>query len=133
MTTTESYSRSDSTKHRKDADDRSSRLKSADAQERADECIREHEQLASRRGIWEGHWREVAERVRPNQNFFQNRARPNGDKRNEKIFDDTAPLALSKFAAAVISMSFPATQRYHALTTHDPVLAKNTNVKRYLE
>ena len=99
----------------------------------ADDCIREHERLASRRGVWEGHWREVAERVRPNQNFFQNRVRADGDKRNERIFDDTAPLALSKFAAAVISMSFPATQRYHALTTHDPALAKNSNVKKYLE
>src|SRR4051812_22622690 len=95
----------------------------------ADQCIREHEQLASARGIWEGHWREVAERVRPNQNFFQQRQRPDGDKRNEKIFDDTAPLALSKFAAAVISMSFPATQRYHTLTTEDPELAENQIVR----
>lgn len=102
-------------------------------EEVADECIREHEQLASRRGVWEGHWREVAERVRPNQNFFQQRQRPGGDKRSQRVFDDTAPLALSKFAAAVISMSFPATQRYHALTTHDPLLAKNASVRRYLE
>ncbi len=100
---------------------------------RADDCIREHEQLASRRGVWEGHWREVAERVRPNQNFFQQVRRPDGDKRNQRIFDDTAPLALSKFAAAVISMSFPATQRYHSLTTHDPALAQNSKVKKYLE
>ena len=114
-------------------DKHQSKLEQGDAQERVVECIREHEQLASRRGVWEGHWREVAERVRPNQNFFQTQHRPNGDKRNDRIFDDTAPLALSKFAAAVISMAFPATQRYHALTTHDPLLAKNTNVKRYLE
>lgn len=101
--------------------------------DRAEACIRDHEQLASSRGVWEGHWREVAERVRPNQNFFQQIIRPDGDKRNQKIFEDTAPLALSKFAAAVISMCFPATQRYHMLTTHDPVLAKNSNVKKYLE
>lgn len=103
------------------------------ADDRAEACIRDHEQLASSRGVWEGHWREVAERVRPNQNFFQQVIRPDGDKRNQKIFEDTAPLALSKFAAAVISMCFPATQRYHMLTTHDPVLAKNSNVKKYLE
>ena len=115
------------------ADERASRFRFAGADERASECLRDHEQLASRRGIWEGHWREVAERVRPNQMFFGNPKRPDGDKRNQKIFDDTAPLALSKFAAAVISMSFPATQRYHSLTTHDPQLAKNSNVKKYLE
>ncbi|WP_191964944.1 portal protein [Mycobacterium tuberculosis] len=102
------------------------------ADERANELIRLQEQMASRRGIWEGHWREIAERVRPTQNIFQQQ-RPDGDKRNEKIFDATAPLALPKFAAAVISFTMPATQRYQSLTTVDPDLAKSTNVKRYLE
>lgn len=100
---------------------------------RADDLIREHEQLASKRGVFEGHFREVAERVRPNQNFFQQRQRAEGDKRNEKIFDDTAPLALPKFAAAVISMAFPATQQYHRLTTHDEELNNNSAVRKYLD
>lgn len=102
------------------------------ADERANELLRLQEQMQARRGIWEGHWREIAERVRPNQNIFQQQ-RPDGDKRNEKIFDATAPLALPKFAAAVISFTMPATQRYQTLTTIDPELAQNTNVKRYLE
>lgn len=70
--------------------------------------------------------------MRPNQNIFQQQ-RPDGDKRNERIFDATAPLALPKFAAAVISMAFPATQTYHKLAPHDMRLADNTSVKRYLE
>ena len=97
---------------------------------RVEQCIREQEQMASTRGVWEGHWREVAERVRPSQNFFQMIQRPDGDKRNEKIFDATAPLALPKFAAAVISMSFPATQKYHKLTIKDEAIANNVAVKR---
>jgi hypothetical protein len=100
---------------------------------RADDCIKEHEQLASTRGVWEGHWREVAERVRPTQNLFQQRIRPDGDKRNEKIFDDTAPLALPKFGAAVISMTIPPTQKYHKLQTGDEALDNDSEVKRYLE
>lgn len=100
---------------------------------RAEDCIREQEQLASNRGIWEYHWREVAERVRPNQNFFQMIQRPDGDKRNEKIFDATAPLALPKFAAAVISMAFPATQQYQKLTVKDDALAQNGEVRKYLD
>lgn len=99
---------------------------------KAEEILRLHSNLSARRGIWEGHWREIAERVRPNQNIFQQQ-RPDGDKRNERIFDATAPLALPKFAAAVISMSFPATQTYHKLSPHDLKLADNTAVKRYLE
>lgn len=101
--------------------------------QRAEDCIREQEQLASARGVWENHWREVAERVRPQQNFFQMIQRPDGDKRNEKIFDATAPLGLSKFSAAVISMSFPATQTYHKLAIPDDELSGNTNVRRYLD
>ena len=101
--------------------------------QRAEDCIREQEQLASARGVWENHWREVAERVRPQQNFFQMIQRPDGDKRNEKIFDATAPLALSKFTAAVISMSFPATQTYHKLQVSDDGMADNTEVRRYLD
>lgn len=100
---------------------------------RAEDCIREQEQLAGTRGVWELHWREVAERVRPQQNFFQMIQRPDGDKRNEKIFDATAPLALPKFAAAVISMAFPATQQYQKLTVRDPDLAANNEVRKYLD
>jgi len=101
---------------------------------RAEDCLREQEQLAALRGIWEGHWREVAERVRPEHNFFQQIQRPNGDKRSEKIFDATAPLALPKFAAATISMAFPATQTYHklAINKNEP-LSRNTEVRRYLD
>ena len=95
--------------------------------------MRHQEQMESARGVWEGHWREVAELVRPNQNFFQQAQRPQGDKRTQKIFDDTAQLALPKFAAATISMAFPATQQYHKLTCPDTELGKNPAVKRWFE
>lgn len=99
----------------------------------ADHYLRLQEQMEAIRGVWEGHWRETAERVRPTQNLFQQRIRPDGDKRNERVFDDTAPLALSKYAAAVISMSFPSTQMYHGLTPMDAKLKDNDAVKRYAE
>lgn len=103
------------------------------ADECAEQCLREHEQLAARRGVWENHWREVAERVRPNQNLFQSTSRPDGDKRQEKVFDSTASLALPKFAAAVISMAFPANQRYHKLVCSDAVLNDDSEVRQYLD
>lgn len=100
---------------------------------RADDLIREHEQMAARRGVFENHWREVAERVRPNQNYFQNTSRPDGDKRHDKVFDATAMLALPKFAAAVISMAFPANQRYHRMACVDDAVDKDSAVRRYLD
>lgn len=100
---------------------------------RADQCVREQEQLAATRSTFEMHWREVAERVRPTQNLFQQQERTPGDKRNERVFDSTAPLALPKFAAAVISMTMPATQKYQALTLDDETLEEDAEVARYLE
>jgi hypothetical protein len=91
----------------------------------AEDCLRIQSQLEARRGVWEGHWREVAQLVRPSQDLFQQNQRPDGDKRSQRIFDDTAQLALPKYGAAVISMAFPATQQYHKLTTADAKLAKN--------
>lgn len=98
-----------------------------------EDCIRLQEQMESDRGTIEGHWREVAELVRPNQNIFQQNYRTLGDKRNQKIFDDTAQLALPKFAAAVISMAFPGTQEYHKLTCSVESVVDNPAVKRWFE
>jgi hypothetical protein len=98
-----------------------------------EDCIRLQEQMEAERGTIEGHWREVAELVRPNQNIFQQNYRTLGDKRNQKIFDDTAQLALPKFAAAVISMSFPGTQEYHRLTCSIDKVADRPGVKRWFE
>lgn len=100
----------------------------------AEECLRIQSQMESERGTWEAHWREVAELVRPNQNFFQQMQRSQGDKRNQKIFDDTAQLALPKFGAAVISMAFPATQQYQKLTFDGgDELEDDIDVKRWFE
>ena len=99
----------------------------------ADHYLRQQEQMEATRGVWEGHWREVAERVRPSQNLFQQRIRTEGMKVNERLFDDTAQLALPKFAAAVISMTMPPTQIYHRIQPSDPGLKKSTAVRRYLD
>lgn len=89
--------------------------------------------MQSQRSTWEAHWREVAELVRPNQNWFQQTMRTPGDKRNQKLFDDTAQLALPKFAAAVISMAMPATQVYQKLTCSNDVVSKISGVKKWFE
>ncbi len=99
----------------------------------AEDCLRLQSEMEAERGTIEGHWREVAELVRPSQNIFQQNYRTLGDKRNQKIFDDTAQLALPKFAAAVISMAFPATQQYHKLTCSERKLAEKPAVKRWFE
>ncbi len=98
----------------------------------ANDCIKKLGNLKQKRSTFENHWTEVAELVRPMVNFF-NTTRTPGEKVNTKIFDSTAPLALPKFAAAVISMAFPPTQKYHRITIGERDLQDNVEVKRYLD
>jgi hypothetical protein len=103
------------------------------ADSRAEEIIRQHEQMVSDRGVWEEHWREIAERVLPRQNWFQAAEKTPGEKRTEKIFDATAGLALERFAAAMESMLTPRTMKWHKLQVRDPQLKENMQVQAYLD
>lgn len=89
-------------------------------------------ELKAARGLWEAHWSEIAERILPHQNnFIFNR--PAGDKRTEKIYDSTGALALTKFAAAMESMLTPRSQRWHRLTTSNPDLNEDMDVRLWFE
>lgn len=99
----------------------------------ATDIIREHEQMVSQRGIWEQHWREIAERVLPRNNWFQATDKVEGEKRTEKVFDATAGLALDRFAAAMESMLTPRTQRWHRLKVRNPDLKDNDEIQEYLD
>lgn len=100
---------------------------------RAQEIIRQHDQMVGERGTWENHWKEIAERILPRQDWFTISNRTQGDKRTEKMFDATAALALERFAAAMESMLTPRTQHWHKLKVNDEYLAKDKQVQMYLE
>lgn len=99
---------------------------------RANEIIRRQEQLAGARGIFEQHWREIAERILPRSDYFRNNRAP-GDKHTEKVFDATANLALERFASAMESMLTPRTQRWHKLKTIDENLNEDPAIKLWLD
>lgn len=101
---------------------------------RADEIIRRHERLKSERSIWDSHWQELAERIWPDRALFTvKKAWTEGDKRNEKVFDSTAALALTRFAAAMESMLTPRTAKWHRLRVADEELNESPAVQRYLD
>ena len=100
---------------------------------RAADIFRDFQQMEGDRGVWEEHWREIAERVLPRQNWFAASDKTPGEKRTEKIFDATAGLALERFAAAMESMLTPRTMRWHKLTTSDPALDDDNSVQEYLD
>jgi hypothetical protein len=98
-----------------------------------EDILRQHSQMVGERGTWENHWKEIAERILPRQDWFQISNRTQGDKRTEKMFDATAALALERFAAAMESMLTPRTQHWHKLKTSDPNLNKSKAVNQYLD
>lgn len=100
---------------------------------RAQDIIRQHSQMEGERGTWENHWKEIAERILPRQDWFQASNKTQGDKRTEKMFDATASLALERFAAAMESMLTPRTQHWHKLKVTDSYLSKNKQVNQYLD
>ena len=97
-----------------------------------EEIVREQAQLASKRGIWESHWREVAQRVIPRLDEIQERKTP-GEKKSEWIFDSTAPLALERFAAIMESLLTPRSQQWHKLRSTNKELNEEAAAKKWFE
>jgi len=100
---------------------------------RAQFIMQQHAQLESDRSTWESHWREIAERILPRQDEFQQSNRVGGEKRTEKIFDATAVLALDRAASAIDSLITPSTQQWHNLEPEDHELIGNREVRLYLD
>lgn len=98
----------------------------------AQHVIREQSRLEGERGNWNTHWENVAERVWPAMRGFQSQFSP-GQRLQEKVFDGTAMLGLTRFAAAIESLVTPRTQRWHKLRAADPKLAEDHAVQVYLD
>lgn len=98
----------------------------------ATELIRRADRMKAYRGSFEGLWTQIAQYVLPRADDFQSRRSP-GQRRDQAVFDSTAPLALPAFAAAMESMLTPRAQRWHHLAPVDKRLRENETVMRWLE
>lgn len=96
-------------------------------QDLANDVLREFEQMAATRGIWEKHWEEVAQKVLPYYatSFYSQGNTVPGVKRGEQQFDVTANAALWKFGAAMESMLTPANGRWARIRPVDQYLMKD--------
>ena len=70
---------------------------------RADDIVKQQERLKSERGVFESHWQEIAELVRPMRADFTARL-VGGAKRTGKVFDGTPGLAAENMAAGLWGM-----------------------------
>jgi hypothetical protein len=103
--------------------------------DRARELVRIANQLKTDRSLFESHWQDIADVMRPTAHPFtgnQTTEQP-GAKRTQKIFDAVPPLALEKFAAVLEALLSPRNQIWAKLTVNDEALQEDIEVQRYLE
>ncbi|MFN3856547.1 MAG: portal protein [Caulobacter sp.] len=86
------------------------------ADTRADRILTSQAAMEADRANLDNHCQEVAERVLPTHQNFHNVKTERGIKRNEKVFDSTAALALDKFASAIDDLVTPRASTWHELT-----------------
>lgn len=101
----------------------------------ASELVREFDQIASKRGIWEKHWEDTALKVLPyySTSFYSQGNTVPGQKRNMEQYDVTANAALWKFAAAMESMLTPANGKWHRLRPVQKELMKIRRVALWFD
>ena len=65
--------------------------------------------LKNERSSWDAHWREISENLLPRSGRFFLDDKNKGDKRHNKIYDNTGPRALRVLAAGMMAgMTSPA-------------------------
>ena len=104
--------------------------------EKADELVKDFEALRKDRGVWETHWREIAERMYPShKDLFTSEGnnQTKGDKRNQERFDSTGALALKKFGSILDSLLTPRNSTWHRLVPNNETLKKSKIVQDYFQ
>lgn len=90
------------------------------------------EMLKNERSSWVSHWSEISEVIKPRSGRFFVQDRNKGDKRHNKIHDNTGTRALGVLGAGMMAgMTSPA-RPWFRLTTSDPMLDESANVKKWL-
>jgi hypothetical protein len=102
----------------------------------ANEVVREYQDRFNARGNHHTQWKEIAQRMLPQQyKFFDNfgHMSTKGEKRTEYIFDSTAAIALNRFASILDSLLTPRNQKWHRLMPSDPALMKDRASRVWFE
>ena len=104
--------------------------------DKTEELVEDFNRLRGDRGVWESHWREIAERMYPShKDLFtsQGSSQTKGDKRNQERFDSTGLLALKRFGAILDSLLTPRNSTWHRLVPNNDGLKKSKIVQDYFQ
>lgn len=89
-------------------------------------------QLENERSTFTAHWRDLSDYVQPRRARFYTADVNKGDRRNQKIIDSTATMALRTLRSGMMSGVTSPARPWFRLTTGDPDLAENVSVKIWL-
>lgn len=105
-----------------------------DVKKRVRDTLDFHDQLERERREWEPLWRDVSTYIDPNSDDFGAEAeRKQGQKKGEKVFDNTAIMARDRLAAAHESMLTPRNAKWHGFKSSDAQLNEMEEVQEAFE
>jgi len=89
--------------------------------------------LKTERASFVEHWRDLSDYILPRQSRFVVTDRNRGDRRNSKIVDNTATLAVRTLSSGMMSGITSPARPWFQLRTPDPALNEFTPVKLWLD
>ena len=98
----------------------------------AEDILERFEVCKSGRTNFDSTWQDVAELMDPHGGDFNTKRSP-GEKRSDKVYDQTAVQSLEKFTAAMEAFNTPRTQRWSHLRASNEDLNKIGAVKEWFE
>lgn len=94
--------------------------------------LKRNSDFRGKRGTWENHWQEIADRILQRQAEFQG-TRPAGGKRTAQMMDATAALGLQRFVATTEHMVIPRAQQWHGLKASVAEINDEKGVTEFFE
>lgn len=104
-------------------------------EELAGALLAEFKYLQGRRGNWDSHWTEIAQRIYPmHANLFQNFSMgTQGDKRNQEVYDSTGIISLQRFGSILDSLLTPRNQYWHQMRADDDRIMRDKECRIWFE
>lgn len=93
---------------------------------------RRYSTLWSEQSTWRAHWQEISEQMQPRRARFYDKDANKGDKRNNKIINNTPLIAMRTAAAGMMAGITSPARQWFRLTHPDPDVLKIGRVKSWL-
>ena len=94
--------------------------------------VRRWGDIKDERSTYFGHWEELSEYILPRRGRFLASKRNDGSKKNGKIIDSTATMAIRTLSAGMMSGITSPARPWFRLATPDPALMEVSEVKQWL-